>query len=251
MYKEYLPSMELIPYIDKYWVSQGTMAGKQFMKIAADGCVDIIFASGDAAYTKSFDEFHPHIVGTMDRYSEVIVTKQTNMLGIRFNPAGITAFIKTPINELTNIIVDLFSAESLFDQDFYLPLADIDNAEKQLTYINNYLKNKLSSLYKTEERILYVVDQINEQKGILPIKQLTDDACLSLRQFERLFKSTIGISAKSYSRIARFKHTKEYLKMNPGASIFSAAIDCGYYDHSHLIKEFNILAGESPTLFSK
>lgn len=250
MYSEYLPSTELLPYIDKYWVTQGSIPGRQSMRIAADGCVDIIFASGDAAYVQSFREFHPYIVGTMDTYSEVAVTNNNNMLGIRFKPIGITAFIKNPVNELTNITLDLFSTESLFNNDFYLPLSDMNSTIEQLEYIDCYLRSKLSSIYKTEERIQHIIQRINAYKGIASVRQLTDEACLSPRQFERLFKSTVGIPAKTFSRIIRFRHTKEYLRNNPDISLFSAAIDCGYFDHSHLIKEFNTLAGDSPSLHS-
>jgi len=251
MYKEYSPCIELMPYIDKYWVTEGSMQGEHRMRIAADGCVDIIFASGDTAYAQSIRELHPYVVGTMDAFSEKIFANHISMIGIRFNPAGITAFIRTPVSEMTNETFDLEYIESLFDEEFYYPLQILYSVTERLSHIENYLLSKLPDTYKMEKRILHVINLINLYNGTLSIKEITDNACLSPRQMERLFKTSVGISAKTYSRIARLKSTTGYLKRNPEESLFSVAINCGYSDHSHLIKEFNILTGESPTLFSK
>ncbi len=250
MYKEYSPDLLLSPYIDKYWATQGVLIGEQRMKIAGDCCVDIIFAYGESARIRSMEDYCPYIVGTMSSYAEELFFKEINMLGIRFKPGGIKAFVRLQVNELNNIKVDLKSFDSLFDQDFYLSLQGTDNVTKLIEYINSYLLAKLPFLYETEERVVYAVNLIDSYKGVIPVKEVADKACLSSRQFERLFKNAVGISAKTYCRIARFKHTKRYLKENPNNTLFSTAVDCGYYDHAHLIKDFMVLSGESPKLIT-
>jgi AraC-like DNA-binding protein len=243
MYREFLPGIQLKPYIDRYWVNQGFVYGQQQLIIPADGCVDIIFATGEAASARSMKDYHPYIVGTMDTYSEEIFSNQVEMLGIRFNPVGITAFVRTQVHELTNSKIDLLDVESLFGQDFYLPLQEQGTLIQKLEYINCYLISKLPHLYTVEERILQAVKYISESNGQMSVNDIIKDVCLSPRQFERLFKSSVGISAKKYSRIVRLKYTQKYIEAYPHASVFSVAVDCGYYDHSHLIRDFNVLAG--------
>ena len=249
MYKEYSPDELLSPYIDKYWVSKGKIPGNGNMIIPADGCVDIIFAWGSSAFDRSMQECYPYIVGTMETFSSEMFRHEVDMLGIRFKPLGITAFIKTPVNELTNLKTELNQIESIFCDDLHLPLQALYNSYNILKHIDNYLIQKLFSVYKQDERILFCVNEIITNKGLLSTTQLSEKSCLSKRQFERIFKHSLGISAKTFSKIERMKHTKTYLKSNPGISIFNAAIDCGYYDHSHLIKDFKELSGQLPSYY--
>jgi Transcriptional regulator containing an amidase domain and an AraC-type DNA-binding HTH domain len=69
---------------------------------------------------------------------------------------------------------------------------------------------------------------------------------LSKRQFERTFKNAIGISPKLFSRIIKFKNSVNYLRSSSTNSLYNVAIDCGYYDHSHLIKDFKEFGGTLP-----
>lgn len=248
MYKEYSPSAILDPYIDKYWISNGFIQGSFNLRIAADGCADIILASGENATSRQMKEFHPYIVGTMETYGEELLCNHVNMMGIRFKPAGITAFIQNNIYDFTNIKADLSDVESIFGDEFYSVLMSDNNFYAILLEVDNYLIRRLPYRYKQEKRIVSALLLINRLKGIVSSGEVADYVCLSQRQFERLFKYSTGISPKTYGRIVRYKNTRRYLQENPKATLFSAAIDCGYYDHSHLIKDFQTLSGEVPKI---
>ena len=247
MYKEFFPHELLSPYIDRYWVTQEFLPEKQKSKIPADGCVDIIFASGEAAKERYMQDHRPYLVGTMNTYSEEAFVNEVFMIGVRFKPCGITAFIRTPVFELTNKSLELSLAESIFDKEFHLSFQNTEIIQNRLAYIDNYLLNKLSRLYETDKRIIYACDRIKLTGGLISVKEIASGTCLSLRQFERRFKCAVGISPKTFNRIVRVKNTQKYIKNNPNLSLFSIAVDCGYYDHAHLSKEFNILTGKSPT----
>lgn len=81
---------------------------------------------------------------------------------------------------------------------------------------------------------------------MVPVNKLLDKVCLSQRQFERQFKNLTGMTPKMFSSITRFSLSEKYLRLHPNESLFSVALDCGYYDHSHLIREFKRFGGASP-----
>jgi len=251
MYIEYNPHILLAPYIDKYWVSQGIVHEDFSMKIFPDGCVDIIFAFGNSAQNRAMDECTPYLVGTITSFLNEHFYGTMDMFGIRFKPGGVTAFLSTPQFEFTNSVVELSQTDSLFSRAFYLSIPHTDNRQEQVAYIEKYMLNKLNGLHQIEKRVTHAIEFINCRKGILSMKDLAAEVCLGPRQFERRFKSTVGISPKMYSRIVRFNHTKEYLENHPETTLYSAAFDCGYYDYAHLIKEFVELAGEQPGYFIK
>lgn len=248
-YQEFLPNRILSPYVDKYWVAQGCVAESFKMKVLPDGCIDIIVAWDDSAVERGMAEAVPYVIGSGDIYFEEVIAGRVKMFGIRFKPVGIRAFIRTSASEMTGTVIELSVQDSLFDNDFPEIISYHESLVSQIRKIDQYIISKLPKVYPTEQRIIKAVEWIEQHHGVISMPTLADKVCLSPRQFERLFKEEIGLSAKTFSRIARMKHTKEYLQNNPGHSVFDAAIDCGYYDSTHLSKEFLALTGELPSFY--
>jgi AraC-like DNA-binding protein len=74
-------------------------------------------------------------------------------------------------------------------------------------------------------------------------------ACLSLRQFERNFRIRVGISPKLFIRIVRFEYAMKIKNSYPDKSWSEIALECGYTDSSHLLKEFKEFAEFPPSQF--
>ena len=67
--------------------------------------------------------------------------------------------------------------------------------------------------------------------------------------FYRKVRGVTGYTPKEFSRIIKFQYAIEVLRNAPHTDLSSIALDCGYYDHSHFIKEFKRLAGDVPSYF--
>lgn len=235
MYNEYKPHPLLSPYIAAYWVSEGYVPVETFHKILPDGCVDIVF---------SFNDYSPLIVGTMTTSFEITYTGKVSMMGIRFKPAGITAFTKVPVNSFTNSHTDISLVETIFDNYFYDILSNMTTSVMRIEYLNGYFCKKLSSVYELDKQIVYAVGMIQLFNGNIPVAELARKSCLSQRHFERRFKFSVGIPPKSFSRIIKFRKAHELLILRPINTLLDVAVDCGYYDHSHLIKEIKHFSGD-------
>lgn len=241
MYREYKSHPLLSPYIETYWVIEGFAEKYIPHLVLPDGCVDLLFI-----LNRERDQMEPSIIGTMTTSLDVSYQGRFRTLGIRFHPGGITAFTRTPVYELTNRIIDAREMETLFDSYFF---EEINNrsSEEFFLYVDSYLLDKLSSVYIPDKRILHAISLIQNSRGNTTIEELADKACMGKRQLERHFLSATGLSPKMFSRIIRFRHTCNYLQTAPCQSLFETAIDCGYYDHAHLIKDFKSLSGYSPS----
>jgi AraC-like DNA-binding protein len=240
---EYQPNALLSQYIETYWTGNDFEGKEKFYKISSDGCVDIIFT-----LEKPNDIIYSEIVGVMTTYLESSQPQTAQMFGIRFKPAGITAFTRIPIEEFTNKRFELSLVETFFEKSFYESLPKEQTAEETIKHIDNYLTNNLHPLYFPDKQILRAIDLINFTKGQLSPAKVASDVCLCPRHFERKFKLAVGVSPKTYAKIIRFKHTLQYLRNYPHQDLASVAIQCGYYDHTHLIKDFKIFSGNTPTV---
>ncbi|MFV0538646.1 MAG: DUF6597 domain-containing transcriptional factor [Dysgonomonas sp.] len=247
-YIEFQPSILLSPHIETYWATVGFQKEAKLFKVLPDGCVDIIF-SFELTKRLGTESFSQNIIGTMTTYIEESYSDKIDMLGIRFRPAGFTAFTRTPIYEFTDRRINLSLAESIFDESFYSELPSKETVEERIQYIESYFIRNLKNMFQPESQIVYAVDLIRQTKGQLSLAEVASKSCLSLRYFERKFKATIGISPKTFSKITKFKHTITYFEKYPSISLLDAAVDCGYYDQSHLIKDFKSLSGNLPSHF--
>ena len=245
-YQEYSPAPQLTPWVKNYWVVNGFLNSEIIPKVFPDGCTDIIFI-----FDRTKGTSYAEIFGTMTTFIEVDYPNPTQMFGIRFKPAGITAFTRVPMDELTNRSEELASVETLFDKSFYEALPEKQSVEEIVAFTNSYLIDQLPRLYNFNRQIIRAIDMISLAKGQLDLADLAFDVCLSQRHFERKFKATVGVSPKMLAKIFRFKHASQCMLMYPSKDLLTIAIECGYYDHTHLIKDFKSLSGDTPDDFRR
>ena len=98
-----------------------------------------------------------------------------------------------------------------------------------------FLPTALEWLYRTQ--------------GQIRMSALATHCGLSLRQFERRFQQRIGTSPKVFARLLRFEAFLHALLQEPTPSLADAASHLGYQDQAHVIHEFKLWAGCTPTAF--
>ena len=154
-YQEYNPDRQLTPWVKNYWIADGFIDGEILPKVFPDGCTDIIYI-----YDKTKGTSYTGIFGTMTRFIEVEFSASTLMFGIRFKPAGITAFTRVHIDEFTDWSVDLTLVETLFDKSFYEALPEKQSIREIITHTDNYLLSRLPFLHNSEKQIIRAIDLI-------------------------------------------------------------------------------------------
>lgn len=93
----------------------------------------------------------------------------------------------------------------------------------------------------------YVREQILAAGGAASVAALAKEAGVSTRYLRRVFVEVHGISPKQFSRFVRFQRAMELIAREDDAAQAQAlALSCGYSDQSHLVHEFDELAGVAP-----
>lgn len=91
--------------------------------------------------------------------------------------------------------------------------------------------------------------EIFGRNGIVSQTELLDKIRMGPRHFRRRFKEIIGVSPKYYCKVVQLNAIFDLLKIRETEKLHHLALDCGYYDQSHFINDFNRLIGESPEKF--
>jgi AraC-like DNA-binding protein len=252
-YSEYHPQPPLNALVECFWAlesnSEGTPPTPE--RILPDGCVELIlnFASPFVQYSGDLQKLQPRnfIVGQMTQPMLISPTGPVQLIGIRFHPGGTAPFFRIPMHELRNQVVELASfarplevkLKAAATEDYGEPVDKVAVLEKLLTSL---LLESGSDL-----RLLGIAAKIVGRAGMISIDDLAYQSGLSGRQLERRFLNDIGVGPKLLSRILRFQQVFRAVEANR-VSWPEVAVDCGYYDQAHLIRDFRQFAQQTPSV---
>jgi methylphosphotriester-DNA--protein-cysteine methyltransferase len=73
---------------------------------------------------------------------------------------------------------------------------------------------------------------------------------LSRRRFIEVFEREVGLTPKLYARLQRFHVVKQRLATQGGPPSWAMfALECGYFDQSHLLRDFVEFSSMSPATY--
>ncbi|HKP74026.1 MAG TPA: helix-turn-helix domain-containing protein, partial [Longimicrobiaceae bacterium] len=92
---------------------------------------------------------------------------------------------------------------------------------------------------------------IERSGGSVPVAELHAAVGLTRRHLERIYLERVGLTPKTACRVARVQAALERLRAGPIPSLSRLALDCGWYDQSHMNRDFREIAGASPTTYAR
>lgn len=197
-------------------------------------------------------ELQPPIVVIGPMYSRVnlIVAKRLRAVRVDFHPSGLYRLLGIP---LTQLFDEGFDATDIFGQEMHVINEQLVNApdnESRRHIVEQFLLSKINRL-KTTLPFDDAIRSLIRHDGNIAIEKIASLACLSLRQFERKCAERIGMSPKSFARIARFSRAYRLKEARPGLSWTQIAHEAGYFDQMHFIRDFKQFAGVTPTIITE
>ena len=101
------------------------------------------------------------------------------------------------------------------------------------------------------ERIHTIIDHIHHDRDIIRVEQVREWFQMSPRSLQRLFKQYVGVSPKWVIRLYRPQNAAEMLEGLDQQDVLQLAMDMGYYDQSHFIRDFKAVIGKTPEVYMK
>ena len=199
--------------------------------------------------TTNKKETHSSSIVLGPHFNRHVITHGRNhlMVKVGFKPGGLYRFLGIPMNEL--LCKDAFDSADLLGSE----MKEVDDKLKHAVsfiemkmIIERFLLKKKDKL-KPSLPIDQVLDLLIKEGGLVKIDELAFQACMSIRQFERVFQQRIGLPPKHFSRMVRFAKAWIMKEQQPVTPWTKIAYECGYTDHSAFSRQFKAYAGMSPT----
>ncbi|MBR3565530.1 MAG: AraC family transcriptional regulator [Paludibacteraceae bacterium] len=172
---------------------------------------------------------------------------------IDFEPGGMHALFGIDMQQLCGKVrnniqckLDLNTIEKIFKET-----PDAENIALKLDIAFGNLLSPQDDI--NYSRICKVVSACDSSNGDISATEMAQTACLSERQFLRIFKQYVGISPKQFIRLRRFHSTLQDMQQQAAKGekidLLSTILNHGYYDLSHAALEFQQMGCLSPSHF--
>lgn len=173
---------------------------------------------------------------------------ETTVLGIRLTVAGAYALFGRPMHEVAGLTVDLEDLTGPAAAQLQEICAEAQGPRDRFMRAVEWIESRLRRAVRVDPAIAWTVGQIRQRGGAVSISTLRERAGLSSNRMAVAFREQVGVTAKQYARIARFRHVLDRLSSGR-PSLADLAFDAGYYDQPHMTAEFRELSGLTPGEF--
>lgn len=255
-YEEHLPHKSLRNCIRCYWtlsISEPTEV-EESHAFLAEG-MELSFNLGDPIEvlnqsSGSFMACRSCVCGPMTQPMQMRPSGRVEILGVCFRPGGAYPFFSYPAAELVDgrgEVEDFWGSKG--SEIVNGIRGEYRTMEEKMHFLERYFMRKLDQSPGNDRRMSAALCEIEANKGRIRISSLAESVGLSSRQLERLFKERVGLSPKQLCRGLRFKNLFKLLAASSPDSSALAAIDCGYFDQAHMIRDFKYYTGLTPAAY--
>ena len=255
--KDFFPAAPLRPYVHCFRILHFQYAQSQRIPLKAyqpKPEIVIHFVLRDFLSVKSSDssttKFSPVTIVGQNAQTRILTTGSEFLdLQIVFHPTGFYRLTGIPANEINDLLID---ATSIFHVEADAAFHRLQNAENYFETLRlgeNFVFGLIRKLKKSFDQKDAAIQHLIESGGNLSLDWLAKESCLCARQFERKFIERTGVNPKLLSRLARFNKAVNMKNKYHEWNWLRIALECGYYDYQHLVKDYKLFTGGSPLTF--
>ena len=255
-YEEFRPSESLARFIKCFWVLESARAPSSSPeRILPDGCTELVLHTGDP-----FDQHQPDgttecqplamMVGQMRGHLLIQPTGRVRVLGVRFWPGGAYPFLAFPQDEVAGKVLSLDSIWGGATRQLHEKVAEARTPAECVRHVETNLLARLAKFRGPDNGLSNAIALILASGGCVSIACLADSMGINFRKLDRTFNTRVGLPPKTLCRIVRFQRVFKVLERDVNAANWAQiALDCGYYDQAHFVKEFREFSGKTPTAY--
>jgi len=212
------------------------------------------------------------IVGLHSRHQLTTALGERHFMVVRFTPIGAHLFLRLPMHVIANEAVDLELIDPALARVIASRILAAGSWTDRFAAMELVIAERVADA-TTPASIEVAWRRLVAADGRMALGPLAAAVGCSHRTLIARFQTCVGFPPKTIARLLRFNRvvrsldrlsrtranepvSKPYIEtQRPDDRLVSAirwanlAIDCGYVDQAHLIKEFKEFAGRTPTAF--
>jgi AraC-like DNA-binding protein len=231
------PPPDLAAVIEHHWRVAWDLRGRPAYRseVLSHPCVHVVF------------EPHGAFVYGVRRRVDVRILAGTGWaVGTKFKPGGFGGFWDPDLGELTDSVLGLAAVFGADGAALECAAAARDEPAEKVALLHTFLRERYAPPGPEARMVQDVVATMREAPPATRVEEIAAAHGVSVRTLERRFRRHVGVGPKWVLQRYRLHQAIEQIDAsgNPDWSRF--ALDLGYYDQAHFLRDFRAVAGRTP-----
>jgi AraC-like DNA-binding protein len=236
------PPAALAEVVQHFWIVRWDLQGRppQVRETLPHPNVHLVIESGNS-----------RVQGVHTGRFARVLEGSGGVFGIKFRPGGFHPFLRKPVSTLRNrslALCDVFGGRSAALESAVLSQS---SDAGQVEAASAFLGACLPPMAEAVTRVGEIVDGICVDQGIRTLEDAATRWSMSVRSLQRLFNDYVGIGPKWV--INRYRMHEALARLDEGGTVdwVALALELGYFDQAHFIRDFKALVGCSPAQYTR
>ncbi|MFI6095223.1 DUF6597 domain-containing transcriptional factor [Lentzea sp. NPDC051213] len=232
-FRRRLPAPELQPYLEHYWLIDGSLDAPYTSHVVPHPSVNVVFEHGYA---------HPEIAGVGLGLFSRVLDGTVRVAGVQFRPGGFRPFRAEPVSRWTGRHVRLTDVPAAL-------VLDVEDEDERVAALDTFLQSWGPTPDPQATSAMELVQRIRDDREIRRVSDFARSEGVAVRTMQRLFADYVGVSPKWV--ILRYRIHEALERAESEVEWARLAADLGYSDQAHLVRDFTQTVGVSPTAYAK
>ena len=239
----YHPSQDLDLYVEHYWVVEWDLRGEapERAETLPHPSVHMIFERDGRS----------RIRGPAREKFSTLLEDKGGVFAVKFTPGGFYPFVSVPLSRFSDKTLRLRevfgAAGDELDQSILLQSTDLS----RINVVESFLRTRRPEIDENILKVSNIVYEVAKERGIVKVQDLVDRHGLNTRMLQRLFARYVGVSPKWVIQRYRLHEAAEQLASGESISQTELALNLGYSDQAHFIRDFRAIVGLSPAAYAR
>jgi AraC-like DNA-binding protein len=249
----YKPALPLSKFVDTLWLYEGNPPEQTTERILPTGTLEVAINLRQNEL-RFYDGERPE---HCSRLSGAVFSgasgrsfspaPESFIIGVHFKPGGAFPFLGLPADELADTHVDLETLWGAAASRLRERLCDARTSTERFYLLEEALLSRLRQGVEQHYAVSAALELFGKNRCGPRVMEAAKDLGLSQRRFIQVFKAEVGITPKLFSRIQRFQQARAFIQYDRSINWADLAVDFGYFDQSHFIRDFLEFSGVNPT----
>ena len=253
-FRSYRPGRPLSDFVENFWLCDGYDSPHLRERIFPGGTFELVFnlRDGDLRITRAQDPDRctrlpgAVVAGPHGGYFVTDRAAGASVMAVHFKPGGAFPFLGPAADELLDThaaLQDIWGQAALEIRE---RVAAERTPARRFQILQDALLSRLVRRSERHPAVLSALDYFRRDPSRAVVGKLARDVGLSNRRFIDVFNFEVGVKPKLFVRIRRFQRVLQQVNQLPSVDWAQLALEQGYFDQSHLIRDFVAFSGISP-----
>jgi AraC-like DNA-binding protein len=254
LFSSHIPGPPIAEFVERFWMcSDNPLHSRE--RILPSGTVELVINLKDdeiriydPSHLDSYKRFPGSIIsGTYTSAFVIDPLQHSSMIGVHFKPGGAFRFLGSVVSELTNTHISLEVVWGRYAHELRERLCVAPTSKQRFTILEKSLTSRLLAKSEHHPAVPIALDLLDNSEAVQTVRGVAQRVGLSQRRFIQVFTEQVGLTPKTFSRVLRFQKVRMLASRTAKPDWLNVALDCAYFDQSHMIRDFLQFAGMKPS----